>query len=186
MSLCRTLLVVLGLTMLIGLVISEEPLEVRSNGIQFSFEDSISGSGNFASNNKLVAQGPHADPRELGRLADVVLQEKNHGSGSIERDVVINSNKLIKIQIAPDVIYAYGLIAALDNHSSGLSSRESKTSTDRSIFARIAFAAFARSKTGIVSPFPVVFLDVISSKEKGGIMYPIPPIRLGCPPTAAG
>lgn len=113
----RALLVVLGLTMLIGLVMSEEPLEVRSNGIQFSFEDSVSGSGNFASNNKLVAQGPHANPRVLERLADVVLQEKNHGSGSIERDAVINSNKLIKIQIEPDVIYAYGLIAVLDNHS---------------------------------------------------------------------
>lgn len=112
-----TLLVVLGLTMLIGLAISEEPLEVRSNSLQFSYEDSISGYGSFASNNKLVAQGPHADARVPKRLTDVVLQKKDHGSGSIERDAIIKSNELIKIQIEPDVIYAYGLIGALDNHS---------------------------------------------------------------------
>jgi hypothetical protein len=60
---------------------STEPLEVRSESMQFNYEDSVSGHGNFASNNKITAQGPHADPRVTMRLADVSLLKMNHGSG---------------------------------------------------------------------------------------------------------
>jgi len=77
----------LSLTVLIGLGMSTDgPLEERSRGVQFNYEDSISGHGNFASNNKITAQGPHADPRVRSRLADMYLQKMNHGSGSIEKN----------------------------------------------------------------------------------------------------
>jgi len=112
----KILLAMLSLTMLVGLAMSD-PLEERSKGVLFNYEDSISGSGNFVSNNKIVAQGPHADPRVLSRLADVYLQKMTHGSGSIERESIITSTESTKTQIDPDVIYAFGLIAALDNNS---------------------------------------------------------------------
>jgi len=113
----KILLAMLSLTMFVGLAMSADPLEERSEGVQFSYEDSISGHGNFASNNKITAQGPHADPRVISRLADVYLQKLNHGSGSIERESIIISNESTKTQIDPDAIYAFGLIAALDNNS---------------------------------------------------------------------
>lgn len=114
----KILLAVLSLTMLVGLAMSADgPLEERSKGVQFNYEDSTSGSGLFASNNKIVAQGPHSDPRVISRLADVYLQKANHGSGSIERESIITSTESTKTQIDPDVIYAFGLIAALDNNS---------------------------------------------------------------------
>ena len=113
----KILLAMLSLTMLVGLAMSADPLEERSKGVLFSYEDSVIGHGNFVSNNKIVAQGPHADPRVLSRLADVYLQKMNHGSGSIERESIITSNESTKSQITPDVIYAFGLIAALDNNS---------------------------------------------------------------------
>ena len=114
----KILLAMLSLTMFVGLAMSADgPLEERSKGLQFSYEDSTSGSGLFASNNKIVAQGPHADPRVLRRLADVYLQKMTHGSGSIERESIITSTESTKTQIDPDVIYAFGLIAALENNS---------------------------------------------------------------------
>lgn len=113
----KILLAMLSLVMLVGLAMSTEPLEVRSESMQFNYEDSISGHGNFASNNKITTQGPHADPRVTMRLADVYLQKMSHGSGSIERESIITSNESTNNQIDPDVIYAFGLIAALDNHS---------------------------------------------------------------------
>jgi hypothetical protein len=114
----KILLAMLSLTMLVGLAMSADgPLEESSKGVQFSYEDSTSGSGLFASNNKIVAQGPHADPRVLSRLADVYLQKMTHGSGSIERESIITSTESTKTQIDPDVIYVFGLIAALDNNS---------------------------------------------------------------------
>jgi len=113
----KILLAMLSLAMLSGLAMSIEPLEVRSESMQFNYEDSVSGHGNFASNNKITTQGPHADPRVTMRLADVYLQKMNHGSGSIERESLITSNESTNNQIDPDVIYAFGLIATLDNHS---------------------------------------------------------------------
>lgn len=113
----RALLVMLGLTMVIGLVISEEPLDARSKSVQFSYEDISSGVGFFASNNKITSQGPHADARVQSRLAEVALQKKGHGSGLIESKSIIKSIVLVKNQTNPGMIYAYGLIAALDNHS---------------------------------------------------------------------
>lgn len=107
----------LSLAMLFGLAMSKEPLEVRSESMQFNYEDSVSGHGNFASNNKITAQGPHADPRVTMRLADVYLQKISHGSGSIERESIITSNESTNNQVDPDVIYAFGLIATLDSHS---------------------------------------------------------------------
>lgn len=106
------------LIVLIGLAVSADGLlEERSKGVQFNYEDSISGHGNFASNNKIIAQGPHADPRMTSRLADMYLQKADHGSGSIERVSIIISNESTKTQVDPDVIYAFGLIATMDNHS---------------------------------------------------------------------
>jgi len=113
----KILLAMLSLVMLVGLAMSTEPLEVRSESMQFNYEDSISGHGNFAINNKITTQGPHADPRVTMRLADVYLHKKSHGSGSIERESIITSNESTNNQIDPDVIYAFGLIATLDNHS---------------------------------------------------------------------
>ncbi len=113
MSLRRTLLAVLGLTLLIGLALSEESLDERSKSMLFSYEDSISGQGNFASNNKIAAQGPHADARVQSRLAGVTLQKKYHGSGSIERESIITSKELTENKTNPDMIYAYGMVAAL-------------------------------------------------------------------------
>jgi len=113
----KILLVMLSLTVLVGQAMSADTLEERSKGVLFSYEDSIFGYGNFVSNNKIVAQGPHADARVHGRLADVYLQKMTHGSGSIERESIITSTESTKSQISPDVVYNYGLIAALDNHS---------------------------------------------------------------------
>jgi hypothetical protein len=103
--------------MIVGLAMSTDPLDERFNGVQFNYEDSISGHGNFASNNKITAQGPHADARVYSRLADVYLQKMNHGSGSIERESIITSNESTKNQTDPDVVYAFGLIATLDNNN---------------------------------------------------------------------
>lgn len=113
----KILLAMLSMVMLSGLAMSIEPLEVRSESMQFNYEDSVSGHGNFASNNKITTQGPHADPRVTMRLADVYLQKMNHGSGSIERESIITSNESTNNQIDPDVIYAFGLIATIDNLS---------------------------------------------------------------------
>jgi len=107
----------LGLIMLVGLVMSEDPLQEKTTGVIFKYEDSTRGSGLFASNDKVVAQGPHADARVYGRLADVYLQKIDRGSGSIERESIITSTESTKSQVSPDSIYAYGLIAAFDNNS---------------------------------------------------------------------
>ncbi len=117
MFLRRILLVVLSFTLLIGLAMSADPIQIKSEGTKFNYEDSTSGSGIFASNNKLVVQGPHSDARVLSRLANVYLQKASHGSGSIERESIITSTESRQTQIDPDVIYSYGLIAALDNNS---------------------------------------------------------------------
>jgi hypothetical protein len=103
--------------MLVGLAMSAGPIEERSTGVLFNYEDSISGNGNFASYNKLVVQGPHSDARVISRLANVYLQKANHGSGSIEKESIIKSTESRQTQIDPDMIYSYGLIAALDNNS---------------------------------------------------------------------
>lgn len=113
----RILLAVLSVTMLVGLVMSVDPLEDRSKGVLFNYEDSVSGHGNFASNNKITAQGPHADASVHTRWADVHLQKMNHGSGLIKRESIITSKELTENQTDPDMIYAYGLIAALGNSS---------------------------------------------------------------------
>jgi len=113
----RVLLAVLSLIMIIGLAMSADPLEDRSTGVLFNYEDRVIGHGNFASNNKITAQGPHADARVYSRLADVYLKKIDHGSGSIERETIINSKESSKIQIDPDLIYAYALIAVLGNSS---------------------------------------------------------------------
>lgn len=105
----------LGLTMLIGLVISEEPLEERSKGVQFNYEDSVSGNGNFVSHNEIATQVPHDDGHR-DRFADVYLQKKGHGSGSIERESILISNESLINQTNPDMIYAFGLIATLDSN----------------------------------------------------------------------
>lgn len=113
----RIILAMLSLTMLVGLAISVDPLEERSKGVVFDYEDSIIGHGNFVSNNKIVAQGPHSDARVYSRLAEVALLEKDHGSGSIERESIITSNESTQSQTDPEMVYAFGLIAALGNHS---------------------------------------------------------------------
>jgi hypothetical protein len=98
-----------------GLVMSADSNEVRSNGVLFNYEDSIKGNGNFAINNRIAAQGPHADARIQDRLADVFLQRMNHGSGSIAGETIISSTESIITQIDPNTTYAYALIAALEN-----------------------------------------------------------------------
>ena len=117
MFLRKALLVMLGVILLVGIAMPTEPLEKRSERMTFNYEDNVSGSGTFVNNNKITAQGPHADPRVLSRLADVNLQKTNHGSGSIERELIIIFNESTNKQIDPDMVYAFGLIVALDNHS---------------------------------------------------------------------
>lgn len=112
----RTLFVVLGLTMLIGLVISEGPLEEKSMGMQFNYEDRVTGDGYYANNNEIATQVPHDDGHR-GRLADVYLQARGHGSGSIEQESIIVSNESIINQTNPDMIFTFGLIATLDNRN---------------------------------------------------------------------
>lgn len=112
----RALLVVLGLTMVIGLVISEGPLEERSKGVQFNYEDSVTGNGYSVSYNEIATQVPHDDGHR-DRFADVYLQTKGHGSGSTEQESIIVSNESIINQTSPDMIFAFGLIATLDNRS---------------------------------------------------------------------
>ena len=92
---------------------------VENKSVTFNYEDSISGHGFFGSYDNIAEQGPHADSRIQNRLADVVLQKMDHGSGSIEKDTIINSNTLNSTQdVEPyDMIYSYAMIAALDNGS---------------------------------------------------------------------
>lgn len=114
----RSLLAMLGLIVLIGLAMSaDDPIEEQSTGVQFTYEDSTSGNGYFASNNKITAHGAHADPIIISRLAEMYLSKKSHGSGSIERDSIIISNQSNNIQICPNMIFAFGLVATLDDHS---------------------------------------------------------------------
>lgn len=113
----RIVLAMLVFIWVVWPVMSADPLEVRSKGIQFNYEDSINGLGSFSSYNNIFAQGPHADARIHTRLANVSLQKRNHGSGSIEREMIISSTESITIQIDPDMTYAYALIAALSNSS---------------------------------------------------------------------
>ncbi len=113
---CRVLLAMLGLTMLIGLAISEDPLEERSKGLQFNYEDGVNGYGDFGSYTQIAAQVPHDDDHR-DRYANVYLQKKNHGSGSIERELIIFSNESLINQTNPDMIYAFGLIATLDSNN---------------------------------------------------------------------
>ena len=116
----RVLLAMLGLSVLIGLAMSADyPLEVQSTGIQFTYEDSTSGHGFFSSNNKVIAHGAHADPLVTSRLAEMYLKKTSHGSGSIERESIIISNRLNKTQdpSCPVMVYVFGLVAAADDHS---------------------------------------------------------------------
>jgi len=114
----RVLLAMLGLSVLIGLAMSADyPLEVQSTGIQFTYEDSTSGHGFFASNNKVIAHGAHSDPLVTSRLAEMYLKKTNHGSGSIERESIIISNESNQYQVYPAMIFAFGLVAAADDHS---------------------------------------------------------------------
>lgn len=113
----RIFLALLSLTIFVGLAMSEEPLETKSKETLFNYEESISGYGSFASNNRIAAQGAHADPRVPSRLAEVYLQKKTHGSGSIEKESIIKSTESTQNQVDPDVIYAYGLVATLENNS---------------------------------------------------------------------
>jgi hypothetical protein len=103
--------------MLVGLVMSADPLEVRSKGVLFNYEDNVNGYGNFGSYTQIAAQVPHADDHIQDRFANVYLQKKDHGSGSIEKETIMSSTKSIIIQIDPDMTYAYALIAALGNIS---------------------------------------------------------------------
>ena len=73
----RVLLATLGLAVLVGLAISVDcPLEETSKGVQFTYEDSTSGNGYFASNNKITAHGAHADSIVTSRLADMHLSKR--------------------------------------------------------------------------------------------------------------
>jgi hypothetical protein len=113
----RSFLAVLSLIVLVGIVMSADPLQETSKGVQFNYEDSINGHGNFASYNKISAQGPHADARVQNKLANVSLQKMDHGSGSVEKETIMKSNESSMIQIDPDMTYAYALIAVLENNS---------------------------------------------------------------------
>lgn len=96
---------------------AQDPLESKLKGVIFNYEDNIAGNGNFASYNKIISEGPHSDARLTSRLADVYLQKLSHGSGSIERESLITSTELTRTEASPNMIYAYGLTAALDNNS---------------------------------------------------------------------
>ena len=99
----------LGLAVVVGLAMSVD--------VKFTYEDSSSGTGYFAINNKITAKGPHTDPIVTMRSADMYLQKKKHGSGSLEKESIIISNGSTKKHISSPMIYAFGLIAALDDHS---------------------------------------------------------------------
>lgn len=111
------LLAMLSLTMLVGLAFSVDPLEVETKVARFNYEDSINGEGNFGSYNNIAAQGPHSDHRVQKILANVSLLKMDHGSGSIEKETIINSTESRMDQADPDVIYTYALIAVLGNSS---------------------------------------------------------------------
>ena len=117
MLLQKILLALLGVSLIIGLVVSEDvpstPLTSTSKGFLFNYEDSTKGVGDFASFNKIVRQGPHSDARILSRLADISFQRMDHGSGQIERDMIIRSDKQTSQNISPDYNYEYSLANAL-------------------------------------------------------------------------
>ena len=99
----------------VGLAISVDstPLEWTSKSSQFNYEDSTSGVGNFDGYDKVVEQGPHSDARILSRLADVSLQRMDHGSGLIEREMIIRSDSTKNQNVSPDYNYEYSLVNAL-------------------------------------------------------------------------
>lgn len=80
-------------------------------------EESISGIGSFSAYNNIIAEGPHADSRIHTRLADLSLQKRIHGSGSIQEEMLVKSNESSMIQINPNIDYVYALIAVLGNSS---------------------------------------------------------------------
>lgn len=113
----RILLAVLGFSLLIGLAVSVDtpntPLRSTSKGMLFNYEDSTNGVGDFSGYSKILEHGPHSDARLLGRLADISLQRMDHGSGSIERELIMRSNTVADKNDSPDYNYGYSLINAV-------------------------------------------------------------------------
>jgi len=114
----RVLLAILGLAVFVGLTMSVDgQSEETYEGLKFTYEDGTSGNGFFAINNKIDAKGPHADYYIPSRLAKVHLHKTSHGSGSIERESIIISNESSNTQVYPAMIYAFGLVATLEDHA---------------------------------------------------------------------
>lgn len=112
----KIILAMLGLTMLVGLAMSEDPLEMETKEVLFNYEERISGDGGFGSYNTMAAIGPHPDHRVQNKLAEVNLQKMSHGSGSIEKETIINSTKS-SIAIESDITYDIARVAILGNSS---------------------------------------------------------------------
>jgi hypothetical protein len=112
----EVLLAILGALLLVGLAISDDsqfiPLTSVSKGTLFNYEDNTFGVGGFANYNKIVKQGPHSDARTLERLADISLLKKGHGSGSLEREMIIHSGNTINQNSSPDYNYKYSMVNA--------------------------------------------------------------------------
>lgn len=111
----RMIIALLVLVWYIGLAMSDDitPLEVTSKGTVFNYEDNTSGVGNFASYDKLNEQGQHSDARLLGEIAYIPIQRMDHGSGMIEREMILHSDNTINTNVSPDYNYGYSLAKAL-------------------------------------------------------------------------
>jgi len=101
----------------IGQSMSEEPLEKTSLQVLFNYEDSVSGNGNFASSYKVITQGVHTDPRDSSRLSPVYLHKMDYGSGSIEKEMIMRSDRKSNETSCPDYNYRYALVNVLANSS---------------------------------------------------------------------
>lgn len=120
----KILLAILSLVMLVGLAMSEDQLGAVDPGdrleankdVRFNYEDSSSGEGSYLSYNIMAEAGPHSDHRVQIRLAEVNLQKKSHGSGSIEKETIIKSTKS-SIYIDDWNSYNIALISILGNSS---------------------------------------------------------------------
>ena len=100
----------------IGPVISEEPLEKTTRGVLFDYEDSTSGIGHFVSSCNILANSfSHTDPRIPSRPAAVYLRKTDHGSGSIEKEMLMRSDKRSNTTTCPDYNYNYALVNFLAN-----------------------------------------------------------------------
>ena len=78
---------------MIGSVAAVTTRTITTEDLLFVSESSVSGNGSFSNNHLVNMEGSHADSKNLNENADMMLKELEHGSGYINNDALIMSQK---------------------------------------------------------------------------------------------